>query len=112
MRNNKIKMTVTMDVTIPQALALKSMFDYWNSLASMGSSREVAFYVDGDGNFRPNCLIETSAPIPEITPIIRKKAVASDNGHGDLMFDFDNIARYINHPEMYDVDGNVITRES
>ena len=31
--NDRIKMTVNMDVTIPQALALQAMFEYWNKLS-------------------------------------------------------------------------------
>ena len=101
--SDKVKLTVTMEVTPPQA-----MFNYWNLLGGRGSSREVGFFVDGDGNFRPKCSVSTSEPIPEVSPIIRKKAVAVDNGDGNLMFDFDNIATFINYPEMYDTAGNII----
>ena len=34
--SKRIKMNIEMDVTVPQALALQSMFEYWNILANMG----------------------------------------------------------------------------
>ena len=52
---DKIKMTVSMDVTVPQALTLQAMFKTWNVFASRGHSDVVGFYVDGDGDFHPNC---------------------------------------------------------
>ena len=92
-------MTVTMDVTIPQALALQAMFEHWNRLAGLGSSREVAFYADGDGNFRPRAQFEFSEEIPELDDELRNiaKRQPEDSGKdrfGSPMasFDFDSIA--------------------
>lgn len=48
-------MTVSMEVTEPQALTLAIMFERWNKLAGMGGSRWVSFFVDGDGDFHPKC---------------------------------------------------------
>lgn len=87
----KIKMTVEMDVTIPQALALQSMFSYWNQLASQGGSRKVGFYVDGDGNFNPKVKYTFSEKIPELTEKLQKVAIV-DDFDGDRMYDFDTIA--------------------
>ena len=61
------KLLIEMDVTTSQGLALQAMFEYWNYLANIGSSRMISFYVDGDGNFKPNCQINFSEPMPELT---------------------------------------------
>jgi hypothetical protein len=92
---NKVKMTVSMEVTIPQALALQAMFEYWNSLAAMGSSRKVGFYIDGDGDFHPECKIKFSKKIPPLSDEIKKITIASGERSGDLMFDYDGIETYI-----------------
>ncbi len=89
--SKKIKLTVEMDVTVAQALALKAMFGCWNSYASMGSSRRVGFYVDGDGDFHPNCKITTSEELPELTKEMEEAAVVRDIG-GDRVYDYDPIA--------------------
>lgn len=87
----RIKINISMEVTIPQALALQAMFEYWNTLASVGSSRKVGFYVDGDGNFKPRCQMITYAQIPELTDEMRKIAIVSDDD-GNVVYDFDGIA--------------------
>jgi hypothetical protein len=84
-------MTVTMEVTRPQALTLQAMFTYWNQLSSQGSSRRVGFYVDGDGNFHPKCQMTFSEPLPELTDELRELAVAVDE-NGNRLYDFDSIA--------------------
>lgn len=97
-----IKMTVTMEVTQAQALALIAMFEYWNELSSCGGSREVAFYVDGDGNFHPHCKIECSDELESrfehLTDKIRKIAVVRDND-GDRLYDFDPVAWYLRNED-------------
>lgn len=91
----KIKLTIEMDVTIPQALALQAMFEYWKYLGNIGSSRFVSFYVDGDGNFRPNCKINTSEPIPELTEELAKSAIVVEFDD-ERAYDFDPIAWKLN----------------
>ena len=90
--NNRIKMTIDMEVTVPQALALQAMFEYWNVLASQGSSRHVSFFVDGDGNFKPKCKIGYSDQIPELTDELRNLAIVDGIQTGDRKYDFDLIA--------------------
>ena len=90
--NERIEMTVKMQVTVPQALALQAMFKHWNRLAGWGSSRMIGFYVDGDGNFKPKCECSFSEPVPELTEELEKAAIVSDDGHGTLNFDFDGPA--------------------
>lgn len=84
-----------MDVTVPQALALSEMFKYWNKLGNHGSSKEVAFFVDGDGNFKPNCQIVTSDKLPDITDEVKASAmgeIKAVDGSRVITFDFDPIA--------------------
>ena len=83
-----------MEVTEPQALALEAMFKYWNQLSSVGSSREVAFYVDGDGNFHPRCKVTVEPRNVELTDDLEKKAIVADD-HGDRVYDYDPIAWHI-----------------
>lgn len=104
--SKRIKMIVTLDVTIPQALALQAMFEHWNRLSSLGSSREVAFYADGDGNFHPHAEFTFSEGIPELTDELREMArIPNDNSgkdrHGSPLafFDFDAIAWRIGHDD-------------
>jgi len=85
------KLTVTMDVTEAQALALQAFFEYWNTLAALGGSRAVAFNVDGDGDFKPNCQVTVDPPTVPLTPRLKRLAVASDN-LGNRFYDYDGIA--------------------
>lgn len=94
--SDKVKMTVEMEVTIPQALALQAMFEHWNLLANMGGSRYVGFFVDGDGNFHPKCDISYDKQIPKLTDELRELAVVEDK-HGNKKYDFDAIAWKVNH---------------
>lgn len=89
--HKKIKMIVTMDVTIPQALALQAMYEYMNQLGGQGASRDVGFFANGDGNFQPRAEFTFSEQIPELTEELRAKAVREDD-HGDRVYDFDSIA--------------------
>lgn len=97
-KGERLTMTVSMQVTEPQALALQAMFRYWNTLGAMGSSRDVAFFVDGDGNFRPNCQWMFSHKIAELTPELAKLAIVEDK-NGNRKYDFDPIAWQINTDE-------------
>jgi len=99
MKNDRIKMTVVMEVTEPQALALQAMFKYWDWLAGIGSSRFVGFYVDGDGNFKPKTSISYSAPIRTLTPEMEYVAIVEDED-GDRKYDFDPVAWMINQPTL------------
>jgi hypothetical protein len=99
--NERLEMTVKFQVTEAQALALQAMFKDWNFLASIGASRFSAFYVDGDGNFQPNCTFEFARPIQELTKELRELAVLKDaivrRDELTRFYDFDNIAYRINH---------------
>ena len=97
-----MKMKIEMDVTVPQAVTLREMFNYWNRLAGIGSSRYVAFYVDGDGNFHPHVTMSFSEELPELTKDELGHAVveprAYDVREGDRFYDFDPI-EWILHGE-------------
>lgn len=85
-----IKMTVTMEVTEAQAITLKEMFETWNYLGNVGSSRFVCFLADGDGNFHPNVKVKTDRRLTELTKEERQTAYKYKD---DIYkFDFDNIA--------------------
>ncbi len=93
---DKIRMVVEMEVTVPQALALEAMFNHWNTLGAWGASRNVGFFVDGDGNFQPNIDIKYSEEIPQLTPTMEalsrgQKDVLDD----DVLYDFDPIAWHL-----------------
>ena len=90
-RGERLRMTVTFDVTEPQAIALEAMFNYWCQLSSMGSSRFVAFYCDGDGDFHPKCKIGFSRPIITLTDDLAKKAVIEDK-NGNRKYDYDPVS--------------------
>jgi hypothetical protein len=68
------------------------MFKHWDNLAAMGCSRMIGFYVDGDGNFKPDCQCSFSAEIPPLTEELTKAAIVADDGNGAIDFDFDGIA--------------------
>jgi len=89
----RVKMTVEMEVTVPQGLTLQTMFEYWNILSSIGGSRMVSFYADGDGSFHPKCKISFDKKIPELTDEIRKIAVMSDK-NDNRKYDFDRVGWY------------------
>jgi hypothetical protein len=93
----RIEMTAKFQVTEAQALALEAMFKYWTLLGRRGSSRWVSFYVDGDGDFKPECQVSYSRPITPLTPQLEKAAVVNPSTtDGNLKFDFDGIAWELN----------------
>ncbi len=93
---DRIEMTVKLQVTPAQGLALQAMFEHWNTLSAVGCSRNISFFVDGDGNFHPKIDIEFSEEVEELTEELRKKAVCNNDGNGELGFDFDRIAWALN----------------
>lgn len=89
--HKRIEMTVKMQVTVSQGLALQAMFEYWNRLSAIGGSRSAGFYADGDGNFHPHCQITFSEELPELTQELRQIAIVEDR-EGNRVYDFDPIA--------------------
>jgi hypothetical protein len=104
-----MKMTIEMDVNREQAITLREMFKYWNRLAGIGSSRYVAFFVDGDGNFHPDIKMEFSEELPKLEEKYLESAIKK-NPHGykvyegDRFYDFDPIGWALlkkEHPEEF-----------
>ena len=92
--DKKIKMTIEMDVTVSQGLALQAMFENWNYLSSIGASKRVAFFCDG-GNFHPNCKIKFNKKMPKMTDKIKKTAIVKITNQ-EIVYDYDPIAWEIN----------------
>ena len=89
---NKVSLTVQIhNLTVSQLLTLKEFFKYWEYLGKIGSSREVAFYCDGDGNFRPTIEFKQSSKVPELTDVEKQLTIKHDH-NGDRLYDFDNLA--------------------
>lgn len=88
------EVVIRASVTQAQALALTLMLETWNRLASIGSSRFVAFYADGDGNFHPKATIEMPAEFGVLNDEMRKAAlkVTSEQMRELHAIDFDPIA--------------------
>lgn len=91
------KVTLTFEgVTRAQAIALHAAANKMAYLAGIGSSRYVAFFADGDGNFRPlvNCDIDPD-PYEGMTDdqrqTLRAKALVKHDGTTHY-FDFDPVA--------------------
>lgn len=52
------------NLTKAQELAIIDMLSAWRINAGQGHSGYVAFYADGDGNFRPKILVDGKEPKP------------------------------------------------
>jgi len=94
---DKLEMTVKFQVKPAQALALQAMFEHWNYLSAVGSSRCISFFVDGCGDFHPKAEIEFSKSIPGLTDEMRQKAAVGKaeiggSTDGNLIFDYDPLA--------------------
>lgn len=95
---DRVTMNVAMQVTPAQGVALQAMFDYWAACGRVGSSRKVTFYVDGDGDFKPDCQVTFNDPagiFPILSGQLREetaaKAVVEDHD-GDRVYDADGVA--------------------
>lgn len=88
----RVEMTVKMQVTKPQGLALKAMFEHWNKMSNWGCSRDISFHVDGDGNFHPKAEVTFDETMPELTEDLATKAICNNDKNGNIGFDFDSIA--------------------
>ena len=64
------------------------MLSQWVRLGSVGSSRWVSFFADGDGKFRPKIKMNGEAPAPYGTDEQRKARWTRD----EYRIDFDEVA--------------------
>ena len=87
-----MKITVEIDnITEAQAIALEDMFAKMVTLGNIGGSRWVAFFSDGDGNFRPK--IKVNGNDAKDTDIIDTKKLWKPMNDSDVYkMDFDSIA--------------------
>lgn len=94
----KVKLSVEMELTIPQALAVEAMFKHWNYLSNIGASRVVGFFVDGDGNFHPKCKVTQHNAEVVLTEELKKLACENTdvNSHKPIVFDYNSIAVKLN----------------
>lgn len=108
------KMVITLDNVLPaDAIALKKMFEYMQTLGNVGSSRWCCFFADGDGSFHPKVSIEYPMELPEVPEIdgeveynkeTRKLEGNPIHSDGDFAIDSNSIAWKIYHdpePEDY-----------
>jgi hypothetical protein len=99
-RGERCKMTVTFKVTEPQALALQAMFEDWTFLGRAGCSRSVAFFCDGDGDFRPDCGISFDRQVRGLTKELRQEAKTERRDlKCDFLYDYDSISWDIYHQD-------------
>jgi len=83
---------VTMSVTKAQAIALREMFDYWTYLGHIGASRMVGFFVDGDGDFQPECQFVSDPPLDNISDKVRQAAIKNERDGNYRNYDFDGVS--------------------
>jgi len=88
--------TITLELTPPQAAAIEDMLYQWNYMGGIGRSRWTAFYADGDGNFQPNARIDGRKP-EKASPTGKwhRHTVEKESrpdGDGVYFMDFDGIA--------------------
>ena len=87
------------NLTIPQAIALKKMFEDMERLGHVGSSRWVAFMADGDGNFHPKVVAEASwGGMKQKLPDVEYKT-PNERAIYALPYDFDGIAWRMRDPD-------------
>ena len=107
MSEHKYNLTVNFQgLTDAQVIALADFFDAWDSNIIFGRSRYMAFYVDGDGNFRPKIemshssmedmgLVEENGRTNELFRDLKRLATKENRPvpvDGRNAFDFDPIA--------------------
>lgn len=102
-------MVITLENVLPaDAIALKKMFEYMQTLGNIGSSRWCSFFADGDGSFRPEVTIDYPIDLPKIENITGEVTYNKESKHlegypvssdGDFAIDSDSIAWIIYHDD-------------
>lgn len=75
----------------PQRIAIEDMLAWWRDSRN-GSSRWMAFYVDGDGNFRPRITVNGREPEHQRRIEAGKFWTGGKPWAGEYRMDFDAIA--------------------
>lgn len=86
MSDEKIRMKIVLEVTIPEALTLQAMFKHWNNIAEEKKFKTVA--LNFDGKFNPKCDVQFS--MPPLSEEIEISALSCDE-EGLEIFDFNNL---------------------
>lgn len=76
-KNEIITFTVKCTMRRRWAWQFLGMLNYMQALGSIGSSREVTLFADGDGDFRPKFKYDETIP----------RALAAKNNDGNVVFD-------------------------
>lgn len=95
MKHNKQdkKLEIVIDnLTEAQAIAIEEMLAIWQSLGNIGSSRYVAFFADGDGNFHPQVKINGERPVHKSEEILGYPVSERKMDYSTYWIDFDTIA--------------------
>jgi len=80
------------NLTHAQAIAIEDLLAVWHQGGSMGCSRWTAFFADGDGNFRPTCVVNGHVARPQTLLPPEKFWTGGEPWRGDYRIDFDPIA--------------------
>ncbi len=78
-----------------QKIAIEDMLAIWIYCGGIGASRPVTFYVDGDGDFHPDILIDGQKPRRFKNPTKDAKVHTIDDKipeHTGYFIDYDEIA--------------------
>lgn len=95
--SEQIKMTVEMEVTPAQGLALQAMFERWNYLSRIGSSKVISFFVGGGLDFDPQCKVKFNKKIRTLSNRFKNAALMSESAACDYSYDYDHIAYILNN---------------
>jgi len=87
------------NLTRAQAFAIEDLLATWQQGGTLGCSRWTAFYADGDGNFRPACIVNghVARHQPYVPP--GKFWTNGEPWRGEYRMDFDGIAIALRHEE-------------
>lgn len=95
----KRRMTIVIEnLSEPQRLAIEDMLAYWRE-SRRGSSRWMAFFVDGDGNFRPHITVDGREPEHQDRIDPRRFWTGGQPWSGEYRIDYDAIAWTFHDPK-------------
>jgi len=107
MKTRDDKMTLEIfihNLTRAQAIAIEDMLAVWQQSGSLGCSRWTGFYSDGDGNFRPTCVVNGHVARHQQYVPADKFWTGGEPWRGEYRIDFDPIAGQLR--EMANVAAN------
>ncbi len=100
----QLTMTIVLEnISEPQRLAIEDMLAYWRE-SNRGYSRWMAFFVDGDGNFRPKITVNGEPPKHQTEIEPGHFWTGKEPWRGEYRMDFDAIAWKLRKPAA-DQDG-------